>query len=152
MDKKLIWNEDKATTIRTNLESIVANLPNYEFVVWNEIPEEYRVSLFENESKINPTNETFDSWHLKLAQRPSPLFSAALIEGRVVSSLSSASYGDGKMVNLWHTDENYRGQRLGSGVFLKMLNHINENNLGDVVAWDITSAHVDTFLTNNGFE
>jgi hypothetical protein len=152
MDRKLIWNEDKAMAIRSNLELITSHYPNYEFVVWDEIPNQYMKSFFENESKINPLDETYDIWALKLGRRQNPLYSVAIINGKIVSSLISASYGADRMLNLWHTDENYRGEGIGQYVFLKLLNHIYENKLGNLVAWDITSARVDSFLTNNGFE
>lgn len=152
MDKKLTWDAEKVITVENSLAEVEANLPDYDFFVWEEIPEGYKESFFANESIINPVVETYDIWHAKLTRRPTPLFSVAISEGTVVASLSSGAFGEGRMVNLWHSNENHRGAGVGKAVFLKMLNYINENDLGEVVAWDVTTAQVGAFLTNYGFE
>lgn len=156
MDRKLFWNREKYRAILNGYTEAINNFDNieqdYDFFVWNEIPENYKQSFYENESNINPVDESYEDWTLKLTRRPAPYFSVCIYNNIIVSSLSSSQFHEDRMVNLWHTLQGHRNIGIGKIVFLNMLLFIHFCDRRNISAWDVTSAQVDEFLTNNGFE
>ena len=156
MDRKLFWNREKYRTILNSYTAAINNFENieqdYDFFVWNEIPDNYKQSFYENESNINPVEESYEDWTLKLTRRPEPYFSVCIHNNIIVSSLSSSQFHEDRMVNLWHTLQGHRNIEIGKIVFLNMLLFIHFCDRRNISAWDVTSAQVDEFLTNNGFE
>lgn len=153
MDKTLIWNEEIINAINSRIVALRESLHGYEWYVWDEIPEEFKMSFYENEGEINPNNLGYDEWLVNLTRRPNPLFSVVVYEGRVVASVSSGNPpGMGRMINLWHVNNEHRGKGLGKMVILNILHVLyNSEPTNNITAWDITSQEVNQFLVSIGF-
>jgi len=153
MDRKLIFNFDILNNITINFNTLSSQIDNISFEIWDEIPEGLKTSYYNNENIINPVNDTFENWQTKLANRPNPIYSVALINNQVISSVYGAGLANERTMNLWATNPEYRQQGIGKVVVLNFIKHCFENNPSLTIrAWDVTSHEVDRVLTGVGFE
>ncbi|TSE05587.1 hypothetical protein [Aquimarina algiphila] len=151
MDKKLIYSDTIFNKIKEDFESI--EIEKLQFEIWTELPNEYLNSYYENEKKIEPNKLEFEEWSENITSRPEPIYSVAIFENKIVSSIYSGNVYGERNLNLWHTNNRFRRQQIGKGVLLNLLKTIFEkNNKSIIKAWDITSEGVDNILTTYGFE
>lgn len=153
MDCKAILDKELYERVKHDFNSIETE-KGVSFRVWTVIPEEYLNSYYLNEISINPLKQEFEQWVSPYRLRNSPIYSVALYNEEVVSSLCSIMSYDQHVINLWSTHESYRSKHLGKGVLLNCLIAIFENRkeATEVYAWDITSEIVFSTLTKYGFQ
>lgn len=95
---------------------------------------------------------TFSDWREQTIKRDEAIYSVAIKEGIVVSSIVGNKYYSERMINLWHTQENHRQSGYGKLVLLNILDFIIENYpKSSIIAWDVTSERVDSVLIKYGF-
>ena len=153
MDRKLALNENRLAKFTTEFNSLSTEINNVTFEIWTEIPEFFQQSYYDNETLINPVQETFEQWQAKLKMRPNSLYSVALINNQIVSSVYSGWVINERIINLWATNEEYRKRGIGKAVLLNLIKYLCENHPNEPLnAWDITNHHVDNVLIALGFE
>ncbi|WP_282081077.1 hypothetical protein [Aquimarina algiphila] len=93
MDKKLIYSDTIFNKIKEDFESI--EIEKLQFEIWTELPNEYLNSYYENEKKIEPNKLEFEEWSENITSRPEPIYSVAMFENKIVSSIYSGNvYGE----------------------------------------------------------
>ncbi|OFX87156.1 MAG: hypothetical protein A2W99_07415 [Bacteroidetes bacterium GWF2_33_16] len=152
MDRTLKVEPDIINKINYDLNALKDSISDCEIVIWKEIPEKYLESYYQNEKNIHPDNLlTFESWKNNISKNKDIIYSIALKENKVISSILSNNYYDGRMINLWHTSKEYRNNGYGKAVFLNCLIFLLSNHCNNIYAWDVTSKEVDNFLFKYGF-
>lgn len=153
MDRKLVFDGNRLAELTTEFNRLSNEINDVTFEIWTEIPENLQRSYYDNEALINPVQETFEQWQAKLLRRPNPLYSVALINNQIVSSVYGGGLAYERSMNLWATNLAHRQRGIGKVVLLNLIKHSFENypNL-PIKAWDVTSQHVDDVLIAIGFE
>ena len=86
--------------------------------------------------------------------RPNPIYSVALVDDSVVSSV----YGGLEVqyvrtINLWSTNSDYRQKGIGKAVLYNFIKYCFDNNHDiQLMAEDVTSEQIDKVLINIGFK
>lgn len=152
MDRTLIFTQETLDFVTENLSTLKDSITDVNFEIWTELPESFQYSYYLNEQIINPVKESFDEWKVKLCKRPNPLYSVALSNAQVISSVYGADLSFERTMNLWITHPDFRQKGIGKTVLLSFIAHCLENNPDlQIKAWDVTSKQIDTVLTNIGF-
>lgn len=152
MDRILTCSDKIRGKILKDFNELKNTMPQIIFEVWTEIPEYLQYSYYTNEQIINPVKESFDDWKIKLPKRLNPIYSLAIYENHIISSVYSGEVSScGRIMNLWSTKPEFRKKGIGSVVLLNLISHCFENNNTQITAWDITSKEVDKVLTSIGF-
>ncbi len=152
MDKTLKFNNETLETVTKTFNILSNELENISFEIWAEIPENFKISYYQNEQLINPIKESFDVWNSKLSRRPNPIYSVALLGNQVISSVYGAEFSVERSMNLWATNAEYRSRRIGKVVLLNFIKNCFENNPNvHIKAWDVTSEQVNRILAELGF-
>lgn len=152
MDRKLIFDTNRLNQVTSEFTRLSIE-SDASFEIWTELPKDLQRSYYNNERLINPCEETFEQWKEKLPKRPNPLYSVALIENQIISSVYGAGLTYERTMNLWVTNSEHRKNGIGRLVLLNFIKYSFENNPNMAIkAWDITSQHVDNVLTGLGFQ
>ena len=152
MDKTLRFNSETLESVINEFNNLSNAIENISFEIWTEIPENYKISYYQNEQLINPVNESFEVWNNKLLRRPNPIYSVAISGNQVISSVYGAGLNFERTMNLWATNAAYRLRGIGKVVLLNFIKHCFENDpIEHIKAWDVTSAEVNNILTELGF-
>lgn len=153
MDRKLIFDKNRLDELTNEFNRLSNQIDDVIFEIWTEIPENIQRTYYDNEVLINPVQETYEQWQSKLIRRPDPLYSVALINNKIVSSVYSAGLAYERSINLWVTNLDHRQRGIGKVVLLSLIIHSFENYQKlPIKAWDVTSQHVDDVLKSLGFE
>ena len=156
MDKILKLDELSIEVINSNLTEIKENNTGYEFYIWSKIPEKYLLSYFQNEQQVNPVVNNYEDWGKNLTKRKNPIFSCAIKEENIVSSLfgSEEVYYSQFAIKLWNTNNKHRGKRIGECVLLSLLKHIKENNAKytEILAVDVSNTNSDNIIKKYNFK
>lgn len=152
MDRNLKFSPDLLDRVITEFAQLSSEHGDISFRIWNEVPENYQRSYYNNELLINPSTETFEEWKLKLPKRPNPIYSVALIDEQIISSVYGAGRPLERSMNLWATHAEYRRRGIGKIVLLNFIKNAFENNPDLTIrAWDVSSQQVNDVLNGLGF-
>jgi hypothetical protein len=152
MDRKLIFTQKVLDLVTKDFNKYKSSILEVEFEIWTKIPENVQYSYYLNEQIISPSQETFEEWKNKLYQRPKPIYSVAVYNENIISSIYGAELPFERTMNLWITQPDFRKKGIGRIVLLNFIKYCFENNPDmHINAWDITSRKIDNVLTNIGF-
>jgi RimJ/RimL family protein N-acetyltransferase len=152
VDRTLIFAQEILDIVTENFNKLKSSILDVKFEIWTEISENFQYSYYLNEQMINPVKESFDDWKFKLSQRPKPLYSVALKNDNIISSVYGAELSYERTMNLWITKPDFRQKGIGKTVLLNFIKHCFENNPDmQIKAWDVTSKQIDEVLIKIGF-
>lgn len=152
MDRTLTFTKKISDLVTESFNMIKTSSSDVRFEIWTELPENFQYSYYLNEQMINPVKESFEQWKSNLSKRPKPLYSVALAEDGVISSVYGAEFSKERTMNLWITKPDFRQKRIGKAVLLNFIRHSFENSPEiQIKAWDVTSKQIDDVLIKIGF-